>query len=198
MAPHDIPHTSLQGIMPGDDVPVSTVRAWLSFAVYHLWFMMRDRVLPPVQVVREAGVEVGNQVLDYGCGSGSYALAAAQVVGPTGRVCAADSNPFAVRQVQRAAAAQGLTNVQVVYTRQQTGLADGSMDVVLLYNVLHALRDPRGVLQELHRVLKPGGLLSVRDQRMSSVAATQRVTSTGLFRLEGQHRRTLSFRPVGK
>ena len=43
----------------------------------------------------------------------------------------------------------------------ETGSPDDSLDVVILYDTLHDLNNPNGMLAELHRVPKPNGVLSV-------------------------------------
>ena len=47
-----------------------------------------------------------------------------------------------------------------------TGLPPASIDVVLLYDILHELENRTEVLKELHRVLKPEGILSVSDHHL--------------------------------
>ena len=74
-----------------------------------------------------------------------------------------------------------------------TGLPDNSVDVVLLYDTLHSLSDPNGVLEELRRVLKPDGILSFSDHHMKENEIVSKVTSRGLFRLSRKGKRTYSF-----
>lgn len=169
----------------------------LSFGVTCLWFAVRDRLSPPQEAVGEAGIEPGFHVLDYGCGPGSHAFAAAELVGPSGRVYAADANPLAVRRVWAVAARRGLKNVGVIQTDCATGLEGHSVDVALLYDTYHDLAQPEAVLRELQRVLKPGGLLSFSDHHIKEGEILSRVTGGGLFRLLGKGRRTYTFRPVG-
>lgn len=47
-----------------------------------------------------------------------------------------------------------LTNVEIIHSDRKTGLPDYSIDVALLYDILHDLSKPNEVLEELHRVLK--------------------------------------------
>ena len=84
-------------------------------------------------------------------------------------------------------------NVQTVLSGCQTGLQPSSVEVVLLYDILHHLDDSHGVLEELHRVLKPKGILSVSDHHMKQDEIVSRVTSEGLFSLSTTGERTSSF-----
>lgn len=166
----------------------------LSFAVHLAYFRLRDRFLAPERVLRDAGVQPGQAVVDYGCGGGSYSLAAARIVGEAGRVWAVDYSPLALREVRRQVRARGLANVETIETDQATGLPDQSADMVLMYDVFHALDDPAGVLAELHRVLKPGGVLSVRHHHTRPELVISAIAATGLFAYVGTTGGTITFR----
>jgi len=51
----------------------------------------------------------------------------------------------------------------------ETGLRDGSFDVVLLYDTLQDSSDPGRIFQGRHRVLKLKGTLSITDHHISEV-----------------------------
>ncbi len=165
----------------------------IAWRITILWFRVRDLLRPPESILNEVGIGEGDRVLDYGCGPGSFALAAAKRVGPSGKVYAADANAMALAYLQKTAARQGLTNITVIHTDCQTGLESGSVDVALLYDTYHDLRDPTGVLEGLHRVLKPGGLLSFSDHHMGEEEILSGVTAGGRFQLAGKGRRTYTF-----
>ncbi len=166
----------------------------LAFALTCLWFGVRDWLTPPARVLSEAGIAVGACVLDYGCGPGSYALAALELVGAEGHVYAADVNPLAVGRLETLAARRGLANLHGILTDCATGLEEASVDVALLYDTYHDLARPQDVLGELHRVLKPGGLLSFSDHHLQEQEILSQITSSGLFRFVARGRRTYTFR----
>ena len=60
---------------------------------------------------------------------------------------------------------KGLKNIHPILTDCNTQLPDASIDVVLLFYVLHDFKNPDAILKELNRVLKPGGLLSIIDHK---------------------------------
>jgi ubiquinone/menaquinone biosynthesis C-methylase UbiE len=120
-----------------------------------------------VEFLRGIGIKRGQAVLDFGCGSGNYAIPAAEIVGGEGTIYALDKNRRALDELMRKAEAEGLTNIKRMEASGQLkiGLEEESIDVVLLYDVLHHYYFPRAedrgrILHEVHRVLKPNGFVS--------------------------------------
>jgi ubiquinone/menaquinone biosynthesis C-methylase UbiE len=143
--------------------------------------------------VKEVGIQEGFHILDYGCGPGSYIKAVAELVGKSGKIYALDLQPLALDMVKKIAAKNQLTNVETILSDCKTGLPDDSIDAVLLYDTFHDLADPNGVLEELHRVLKPDGILSFSDHHMKENEIVSNLTNTGWFRLLKKGERTYSF-----
>lgn len=171
------------------DKPMSN----LHFRLMALSFKLRDMFSPREDVLKEVAIRPGAHVLDFGCGSGSYVVPAAALVGESGKIYALDVHPLAVRSVQNLASKKRLTNVETICSDRQTGLPDNSVDVALLYDTFHALSDPASVLQELHRVLKPEGILSVSDHHMQEDELVRKLTDTGLFTLSASGEKTHTF-----
>lgn len=161
---------------------------FMSFA-----FRFRDLFLPRKNILKEAGIESGFRILDYGCGTGSYITATAELVGESGKIYALDIHPLALRRVRNIASKKQLANVETICSDCETGLPDGSVDVVLLYDTFHTLSEPNRILEELHRVLRPNGLLSFTDHHMKEGEIIDRVTSKGLFRMLRKDEKTYSF-----
>lgn len=105
----------------------------------------------------------GADVLDVGCGPGTITLDLATRVAP-GTVAAIDRSPDVVAQAEDARSSAGIPNITFevgdVYDLDH---ADESFDVVHAHQVLQHLSDPVRALGEMKRVLRPGGLLAVRD-----------------------------------
>jgi len=118
-----------------------------------------------VEFLRKIGLKRGQTVLDFGCRVGHYTIPAAKVAGNKGIVYAIDKEQEALNELQQKAIQLNLKNIRTVKTsgQIQIGLEDGSIDVVLFYDVLHYLgKDERQKLYRgAHRVLKQDGLLSV-------------------------------------
>ena len=157
-------------------------------------YKFRDFFLPRKNILKEVGIEPGFHVLDYGCGPGGYIIPLAGLVGESGQIYALDIHPLAIQKVQSIASKKQLTNVETICSDCKTGLPDNSVDVVLLYDTFHNLGDPAGVLEELHRVLNPNGILSFSDHHMKEEnEIVSKVTNGGLFRLSGKSKKTYSF-----
>jgi ubiquinone/menaquinone biosynthesis C-methylase UbiE len=169
----------------------------LGFRVMSLIFKARDFLRPRGEILREAGMGPGSHVLDYGCGTGSYTFLAAEIAGPSGRVYALDIHPLAIEKVQKAALKLGLENIETILSDCATGLESSTVDVALLYDVFHDLGDQRGVLQELHRVLRPNGSVSFSDHHMKDSDIVSKVTKTGLFKLSRKGEKTHTFVKAG-
>lgn len=68
-----------------------------------------------------------------------------------------------------------------------------SIDVILLYDTFHDLSDPSMVSEELHRVLKPNGILSFNDHHLEENEIISKVTNNRVFRLLRKEKLTYSF-----
>jgi SAM-dependent methyltransferase len=108
------------------------------------------------------GLDRGVQdVVEFGCGYGTFTLAAAGCA--AGTVHALDIEPEMVAVVRQKCAVADINNVQAAvrdFVAEGTGLADNSMDAALLFNILHH-EEPVALMQEALRVLKPNGMLAV-------------------------------------
>jgi ubiquinone/menaquinone biosynthesis C-methylase UbiE len=124
----------------------------LGFRLMALSFKFRDFFRPRIDILKEVGIKPGYHILDYGCGSGSYIIDIARLVGESGIIYALDAHPLAIQMVQNLASKMKLMNVKTIHSDCKTGLPDKSLDVVLLYDTFHDLSKPDDVLKEIHRV----------------------------------------------
>lgn len=108
-------------------------------------------------------LQPGMDVLDVGCGPGTITVDLATLV-PGGRVIGVDTSPEVLAKAAELAVARGVDNVEL----EEADVAalpysDSSFDVVHAHQVLQHLLDPVAALREMRRVLRPGGVLAVRD-----------------------------------
>jgi ubiquinone/menaquinone biosynthesis C-methylase UbiE len=120
-----------------------------------------------VKFLRRIGIGRGQIFLDFGCGSGNYTIPAAKIVGKEGIVYALDKNKRTLDELMRRVEVKELGNIRRMEASGQLkiGLEEESVDVVLLYDVIHHYYFPRAedrgrILREVHRVLRPNGFVS--------------------------------------
>ena len=123
-----------------------------------LWeeFFDADQVLKKLRLTEHCG-----NVLDLGCGYGTFAIPAAKIV--QGVVYALDIEAEMLAIAKTRADAARLRNIefrQQDFAAEGSGLPEASVDYVMLFNILHA-EERMILLQEAWRVLCVGGRLAV-------------------------------------
>ena len=105
-----------------------------------------------------AGLQKGQRVLDLGTGTGQVALAAARLVGDSGKVIGLDIAPGLIKKAKEQAEISGLSWVEFVQgDAEQLHFADESFDIVLCHFGLMHFPDRDKALTGMQRVLKKGG-----------------------------------------
>ena len=108
-------------------------------------------------------LHAGARILDVGSGPGTITIDLARRVRP-GLVTGVDSAADVVARATGLAASERVDNVEFrVGDAYDLGFADDAFDVVHAHQVLQHLARPVDALREFRRVLKPGGVLAVRD-----------------------------------
>jgi len=134
------------------------------------------------EVLIEVGVSVGQSVLDFGCGSGTYTIPAAKLVGKNGRVYALDVSKKALDTVEKKARQEGLGNIVRIDAsgRKDIPIEDESLNHVLLIDVLQEIEDGEALFGEVFRTLKPTGVVAVYPMHMAEVEWIGLATTAGL------------------
>jgi ubiquinone/menaquinone biosynthesis C-methylase UbiE len=116
------------------------------------------------QKILEKYVQEGMTVLDIGCGPGFFSLALAQMVGPSGRVIAADLQEGMLQNLEgkiRGTALEG----RIALHRCEAGKIGVSepVDLVLAFYVVHEIPDKGGLFIEVASILKPDGSVFIAE-----------------------------------
>jgi ubiquinone/menaquinone biosynthesis C-methylase UbiE len=135
-------------------------RKFEAASAYKLDDVERLRWNNPKEIVTAAGIRPGERVAEIGCGTGWFTFQLEAAVRPRGMVYALDMQP-AMLQILHAKC-NGTERILTLPCGENTfELDDGEVDVVFHANALHECEEPELHLREVHRVLKPGGRLSV-------------------------------------
>lgn len=121
----------------------------------------------PEKNIRQFKLQEGNYVADLGAGSGFYSIETARIVGDRGRVYAVEVQKELVQSVKNKAISEHLHNVEVVWGDieeiEGTKLKEGSVDAVILSNIIFQIEDKQGLINETKRILKKNGRLLIID-----------------------------------
>jgi len=116
----------------------------------------------PGATLQRLGLEMlAEDIVDFGCGYGTFALAAAALT--RGTVHALDIDPNMIETTAARASQLGVSNVRATerdFVAGGSGLASDSVGYAMLFNVLHS-EDAVGLLREARRVLRPCGVAAI-------------------------------------
>jgi ubiquinone/menaquinone biosynthesis C-methylase UbiE len=177
------------------EIETSTIAYWT------IRIMHDNPILPlvrnPYKLLKAAGLAEGHHVLEVGCGPGFFTMPAARIVGDKGHVYAVDIHPRAVARVRKKIDKEGLTNITALCVNaSDTGLPDGSVDLAFLFGLRYVAGGLENVISDLHRVLKPGAILSFEKTRGSEAALIEEVERKGLT-YSGKQGRIYVFKKEG-
>jgi ubiquinone/menaquinone biosynthesis C-methylase UbiE len=115
---------------------------------------------------QELDLNKGITFLDVACGRGAYTVAAADVIGPQGRLVAVDLWEEGISILEEEAVSKQIENLITFVSdvSLKIPIEDGGADVCLMATVLHDLvaeAVDRPALKEIARVVKPGGMLAI-------------------------------------
>ncbi len=143
-------------------------------------------------------LEPGDVVADIGAGTGYFSLPMARSVAPGGRVLAVDIQPEMLSIIERRAADQGISNIDLVLGKESNPkLPARSIDVALMVDAYHEFSHPREVMEVVVEALSDSGLVVLVEYRgedprvpikplhkMTVEQATREMQAVGLERVK--------------
>ncbi|GAA2935800.1 methyltransferase domain-containing protein [Streptomyces thioluteus] len=133
------------------------------------------------RLLEMAGITVGMDVLDVGCGAGDVSIQLARIVGPAGSVVGVDADASVLDSARRRAAEAepALGNVTFRQATLPDVALDRPVDAVVGRLILMHLPDPAGTIRALSGLVRPGGVITFQDfntTRIRSVPALPLLT----------------------
>jgi ubiquinone/menaquinone biosynthesis C-methylase UbiE len=114
-------------------------------------------------LVKKLGIKTGHKVLDIGCGTGRLTLHVAGIIGPGGRVVGIDPSVQRIEIARRKTKEAPFPDVsfKIGNSNDLYHFEDNCFDIVYLNIVLHWVHDKKDALNQIYRILKPGGRLGI-------------------------------------
>ncbi|NNK88951.1 MAG: class I SAM-dependent methyltransferase [Flavobacteriaceae bacterium] len=139
----------------------------------------RDRWMPVEEIFEHAGIGESLHVADIGCHEGYMSIHLANAVGKTGQVYAVDVRSDRLELLSDHLRTREIKNVKVIEGDYDNPyLPEGKLDVVLIIDTYHEMKDHKQILRHVHKALKPGGKLLILEKLKSRVRSGTRQEQT--------------------
>ncbi len=150
--------------------PHSDARFWDRIAKRYSRKAVPDQAAYETKLAKtDSYLQPDDRVLEIGCGTGTTALHHASRVG---QILATDISAKMIDIAREKAQAAGVDNARFeVSSIDDLDASPGQYDVILAHSILHLVADVPRTLRQLHRMLKPGGLLISNTQCIGDSAA---------------------------
>jgi len=123
----------------------------------------RRTELPPGPILEKIGLRAGQTFADIGAGPGFFALPAAEIVGPQGRVFGLDVNEVMLVELRKNAARKKLSNIEICLIPEEGGGLPAGTDFYFLANVFHEIDDRTAYLRDLRKRMSERSRLVIID-----------------------------------
>jgi len=149
-----------------------------------------------IKFLEEVGIKKGDIVFDCFCGEGNYTIPAAKIVNRTGLVYAMDRDIYKTETLRKRAATEEIKNIEIFEEEfnDKLPLTTSSINAVLLYDIFWYYspgdRELLFLLEELHRIIKGSGILSVYPEHIDSNQLLNTIMNKG-FSLDREFPATL-------
>ena len=135
-----------------------------AFRIMAFMFNVADLVISRNKKLNPFDLQKGQIVVDYGSGTGRYIPQASELVGNEGLVYAVDIHELAVKSAFRTIKKHNLKNIRPILTDGKTvDIPSQTADIIYALDMFHMVKNTKPFLEELNRIVKPGGILFLED-----------------------------------
>ncbi len=141
-------------------------------------------------ILVKAGIKKGDNILDFGCGTGTYSIPAAKIIGEDGKIFSVETDITAIKILNENIHIEDLANIEIVHTDGdiQILFQNDFFDFILLFDVLHHYyftdSERENLLREIVRVSKPDAIISVYPEHMNADNLIIEMRTIGLKLIE--------------
>jgi len=169
-----------------------------SFRGMEFLFRIIDFARPYIDIrVQKFGIQPGMTVVDYGCGPGRYTTRFARLVGDRGRVFAVDIHELAIEGVKKRIQKRGLKTITPVLAKgYDSGIPEGTADIVFAIDIFFGINDPSAFLKELRRITRPEGFLVIDDGHQSRKETKRKIAASGYWEVMDESKDHLKCKPL--
>lgn len=116
-----------------------------------------------VFLIKELGIQTGDNALDIGCGTGRLGVHVLGIIGKNGHVIGLDPSEHRIKIAQQKVKAFSNASFKLGSDSTLNHFAGNSFDVVYINAVFHHIVDKSSAITQIKRILKPGGRLGIAD-----------------------------------
>ncbi len=139
-------------------------RAWANGYADLLERSNREDVQKSPEIMKALAIRPGERVVDLGAGTGYFTFQLADAVGPAGTVWALDAAPEMIEYLDFRVKARRAANVKLrKVERDDPGIEPGSVDMILMVDMIHYVKDRTAYVKRLAPGLAPGGRIVIID-----------------------------------
>ena len=167
------------------------------FRMMSFAFKLRDNFTDFSGKMDKFGIQEGDTVIDYGCGPGGYIRKCVNLVGERGSVYAVDIHSLGIKAIEKKIARYGFNNVYpVLAIGYDSGLEDNVADLIYALDMFFMIENPTQFLTELHRLLKPTGVLIIDDGHQPRSKSISKLESSELWTIEESNKQFMKCKPA--
>lgn len=135
------------------------------------WFQMSK------EFFKNVGLNRDDRLLDFGCGAGNYSIAAAMYISKDGEIYALDKSRRSLQKLRKRSEERNLNNIEIIKKKVDSELPfeNNYFDFVLLYDVIHSLKNRKNIYRDIHKILRDNGTLSIYPTHYRSKSLVRRV-----------------------